>query len=144
MTNEKSRITPKPRGLAPHENSARPAGAEADTSTATAATASTGASQTTLMTAQELGQPVMDRLAFIAIKGGSIVVAPLVSEAQQSVKVYRVGVLSPGTPPLGSLDALRTPTLVRAPFQRTGWIYEEKVDGYRMLAYKDPAPASDS
>ncbi len=37
----------------------------------------------------------------------SIVVAPLVSEAQQSVKVYRVGVLSPGTPPLGPLDALR-------------------------------------
>ena len=91
MTNEKSRITPKPRGLAPHENSARPAGAEADMSTATAAPASTGASQATLMTAQELGQPVMDRLALIAIKGGSIVVAPLVREAQQSVKVYRVG-----------------------------------------------------
>jgi len=49
----------------------------------------------------------MDRLAFIAIMGGSILVAPLVSEAQQSVKVYRVGVLSPGTPPLGRLDALR-------------------------------------
>ena len=77
--------------MAPHQNRARPAGAEADTSTATAAPASTGASQATLMTAQELGQPVMDRLAFIAIKGGSIVVAPLVSEAQHSVKVYRVG-----------------------------------------------------
>ena len=89
MTNEKSRITPKPRGLAPHENSACAAGA--DTSTAMAPTASTGASQATLMTAQELGQPVMDRLAFIAIMGGSIVVAPLVSEAQHSVKVYRVG-----------------------------------------------------
>ena len=59
------------------------------------------------MTAQELGQPVMDRRASIAIMGGSVVVSPLVSEAQQSVKVYRVGVLSPGTPPLGSLDALR-------------------------------------
>ena len=87
MTNEKSRITPEPRELAPHENSARPAGAEADTSTATAATASTGASQATLMTAQELGQPVMDRLPFIAIMDGSIVVAPLVSEVQQRVKV---------------------------------------------------------
>ena len=88
MTNEKPRITPKPRGLAPHENSARPVGAEADTSTATAATASPGASQATLMTAQELvNQPVMDRLAFIAIMDGSIVVAPFVSEAQQSVKV---------------------------------------------------------
>jgi bifunctional non-homologous end joining protein LigD len=31
------------------------------------------------------------------------------------------------------------PTLVRAPFHRPGWIYEEKVDGYRMLAYKDGA-----
>jgi bifunctional non-homologous end joining protein LigD len=31
------------------------------------------------------------------------------------------------------------PTLVRAPFDRLGWVYEEKVDGYRMLAYKDGA-----
>jgi ATP dependent DNA ligase domain len=31
------------------------------------------------------------------------------------------------------------PTLVRTPFHRAGWIYEEKVDGYRMLAYKDGA-----
>jgi bifunctional non-homologous end joining protein LigD len=23
------------------------------------------------------------------------------------------------------------------PFHRPGWIYEEKVDGWRMLAYKD-------
>jgi bifunctional non-homologous end joining protein LigD len=30
-------------------------------------------------------------------------------------------------------------TLVREPFHRPGWIYEEKVDGYRMLAYKDGA-----
>jgi hypothetical protein len=96
LTNEKSRFTTEPRGVAPQENCARPAGAEADTSTATAPTASTGASQATLMTAQELGQPVMDRLAFIAIMGGNILVAPLGSEAQQSVKVYRVGVLSRG------------------------------------------------
>jgi hypothetical protein len=26
------------------------------------------------------------------------------------------------------------PTLVRQPFHRPGWIYEEEVDGYRMLA----------
>jgi hypothetical protein len=26
------------------------------------------------------------------------------------------------------------PTLVKQPFQREGWIFEEKVDGYRMLA----------
>jgi ATP-dependent DNA ligase len=29
------------------------------------------------------------------------------------------------------------PTLVRAPFHREGWVYEEKVDGWRMFAYKD-------
>jgi bifunctional non-homologous end joining protein LigD len=28
-------------------------------------------------------------------------------------------------------------TLVREPFDRKGWIYEEKYDGYRLLAYKD-------
>ena len=28
------------------------------------------------------------------------------------------------------------PTLARPPFHRDGWIYEEKVDGCRMLAYK--------
>jgi len=31
------------------------------------------------------------------------------------------------------------PTLVPRPFHRDGWVYEEKVDGYRMLAYKDGA-----
>src|SRR5687768_16955259 len=31
------------------------------------------------------------------------------------------------------------PTLARPPFHRDGWIYEEKVDGWRMLAYKDGA-----
>ena len=30
-----------------------------------------------------------------------------------------------------------SPTLVREPFHRDGWIYEEKVDGWRLLAYKD-------
>ena len=29
------------------------------------------------------------------------------------------------------------PTLVREPFHRDGWVYEEKVHGWRMLAYKD-------
>jgi bifunctional non-homologous end joining protein LigD len=29
------------------------------------------------------------------------------------------------------------PTLVQAPFHRDGWIYQEKVDGWRMLAYKE-------
>jgi ATP-dependent DNA ligase len=30
--------------------------------------------------------------------------------------------------------ALMAPTLVRPPFHRDGWVYEEKVDGWRMLA----------
>ena len=30
-------------------------------------------------------------------------------------------------------------TLVSAPFERRGWVYEEKYDGYRMLAYKEGA-----
>jgi len=31
------------------------------------------------------------------------------------------------------------PTLVREPFHGDGWVYEEKVDGWRILAYKDGA-----
>jgi bifunctional non-homologous end joining protein LigD len=31
------------------------------------------------------------------------------------------------------------PTLVPEPFHRPGWIYEEKVDGWRLLAYKHGA-----
>jgi ATP-dependent DNA ligase len=31
------------------------------------------------------------------------------------------------------------PTLVRGPFHRDGWVYEEKIDGWRILAYKDGA-----
>jgi bifunctional non-homologous end joining protein LigD len=29
------------------------------------------------------------------------------------------------------------PTQVREPFHRDGWVYEEKVDGWRIVAYKD-------
>ena len=29
------------------------------------------------------------------------------------------------------------PTRVREPFHRDGWVYEEKVDGWRVLAYKN-------
>jgi hypothetical protein len=28
------------------------------------------------------------------------------------------------------------PTLARPPFHRDGWIYEEKVDGWRMISYR--------
>ncbi len=29
------------------------------------------------------------------------------------------------------------PTLLPRPFHRDGWVYEEEVDGYRMVAHKD-------
>jgi bifunctional non-homologous end joining protein LigD len=29
------------------------------------------------------------------------------------------------------------PTLIAKPFHHEGWVYEEKVDGYRMVAHKD-------
>jgi hypothetical protein len=29
------------------------------------------------------------------------------------------------------------PTQAPEPFHRDGWVYEEKVDGWRILAYKD-------
>lgn len=32
---------------------------------------------------------------------------------------------------------LPQPTLVAHPFHHKGWVYEEKVDGYRVVAYKD-------
>jgi len=35
--------------------------------------------------------------------------------------------------------ATMIPTLVPEPFRRDGWIYEEKADGWRILAYKDGA-----
>jgi bifunctional non-homologous end joining protein LigD len=31
------------------------------------------------------------------------------------------------------------PTQVREPFHRDGWVFEEKVDGWRILAYKEGA-----
>jgi hypothetical protein len=35
--------------------------------------------------------------------------------------------------------ALMQPTLVSKPFHRPGWVYEEKVDGWRMVAIKAAA-----
>jgi ATP-dependent DNA ligase len=31
------------------------------------------------------------------------------------------------------------PTLTAPPFHRSGWVYEEKYDGYRIVAYKEGA-----
>lgn len=38
------------------------------------------------------------------------------------------------TPPL--FPALMHPTLLPRPFHHDGWVYEEKIDGYRMVAVK--------
>ncbi len=46
---------------------------------------------------------MMDRRAFIAMVGGSILAAPLTATAQQAGKVYRIGVLGP-TPVAPSTD----------------------------------------
>jgi len=44
----------------------------------------------------------MDRRAFITLVGGSILAAPLATEAQQAGKVYRVGFLGNNSIPLQS------------------------------------------
>jgi len=33
--------------------------------------------------------------------------------------------------------ALMHPKLIHRPIHHEGWIYEEKVDGWRLVAYKD-------
>jgi putative ABC transport system substrate-binding protein len=52
---------------------------------------------------------MMHRRAFITMVGGSILVAPLVSVAQQAEKVYRIGVLDtlPVAQNAANLDAFR-------------------------------------
>jgi putative tryptophan/tyrosine transport system substrate-binding protein len=50
---------------------------------------------------------VIDRRTFLAGTGAVLLAAPLAAEAQQSGKVPQVGVLSPGSPPVGALDAFR-------------------------------------
>jgi putative ABC transport system substrate-binding protein len=49
----------------------------------------------------------MRRIGFAVVLALGLTLAALAAEAQQSGRVYRVGVLSPGSPPPGPLDALR-------------------------------------
>ena len=39
-----------------------------------------------------------------------------------------------------SVHVHRAPRSSARPFHRDGWIYEEKIDGWRMLVYKDGEP----
>jgi ATP-dependent DNA ligase len=43
--------------------------------------------------------------------------------------------------PLPLIKAPMAATEVQRPFHRSGWVFEEKVDGWRVLAYKDAAGA---
>ena len=52
------------------------------------------------------GDRVIDRRGFI-VGGIAAVATPRAGESQQGARVYRVGILSPGSPPLGPLNAFR-------------------------------------
>jgi putative tryptophan/tyrosine transport system substrate-binding protein len=50
---------------------------------------------------------VIDRRAFITLVGRSILVVPLVAEAQPAGKIPRIGILRPGSPPDPLVEAFR-------------------------------------
>ncbi len=42
-----------------------------------------------------------------------------------------------GRPPVPVIKAPMAATEVQRPFHHDGWVYEEKVDGYRMVVYEE-------
>src|SRR5262245_42925707 len=62
---------------------------------------------------------MMDRRAFLTMVGGSIFGAPLAAKAQQTTKVYRVGVLNEG-PRSSVIDRMLPPAL-----RTLGWVENE-------------------
>src|SRR5207253_2850177 len=49
----------------------------------------------------------MRLIGFAIVLAVGLALAPLTAEAQQAGKVYRVGVITPGSPPPGLLEAFR-------------------------------------
>src|SRR5262249_56184857 len=68
---------------------------------------------------------MMDRRAFITIVGGSIFAVPLAGEAQQTGKVYRVGILGESA---GDPSEARLWQTFRSGLKERGWI-----EGNNML-----------
>ena len=64
----------------------------------------------------------MDRRVFISALSGGLLAAPLAAEAQQTEKVYRVGILSAGSQALRETDAVFSQAL-----RELGWIEGKNV-----------------
>ena len=71
------------------------------------------------------GDRVMDRRAFIGTLTGSLLAAPLAAEAQQPVRVARIGVLAPGDPP--SLSDSPRLEAFRRELRERGWVEGQNI-----------------
>jgi putative ABC transport system substrate-binding protein len=85
---------------------------------------------------------VIDRRTFLAGTGAVILAAPLVVEAQQAGKVYRIGLIGSGTPPPPPTDQ---GSLLSERLRELGWVYgrdfvvEQRAFGDRMERIPDLA-----
>jgi ATP dependent DNA ligase domain len=71
-------------------------------------------------------------VGFGRLRGGSDALAGCADRGMGSGETWRC----PRAPVIPTYDLMH-PTQVRQPFHRPGWVYEEKIDGWRMAAYKD-------